>query len=60
MLEYVVRDVRRESEAGIYEILSIRPLFADGLRLQDEKVVEVEFDKPVVLDDMVSSLQDRF
>jgi hypothetical protein len=32
----------------------------NAIRPSDEKVIEVDFDKPVVLDDLVSGLADRF
>lgn len=59
MVEYVVR--RHEShDDGMYEVLSVRPLALEAIRASEEKVIEVDFDRPVVLDDLVGGLADRF
>jgi hypothetical protein len=60
VVEYIVRDEAKESQAGVYDVLSVRPLDYFQLRSNDEKVIEVEFDKPIVMDDLVKSLADRY
>jgi hypothetical protein len=62
VIEYVVRQNKGpvENRMGKYEILSVRPLTLEGIRPSDEKVIEVDFDRSVVLDDLVNGYADRF
>ena len=38
----------------------MRPLYLDVIKLSGEKEIKVDFDRPVVLDDLVGGLADRF
>ena len=60
VVEYVVRSHGRSAGDGMYEVLSVRPLTLEQLQATDEKVIEVDFDKEIVLDDMVHGLADRY
>ena len=58
VVEYVAR--RHEGQdGGFYEVLSVRPLALEAIKASEEKVIEVDFDRPVVLDDLVGGLADR-
>lgn len=59
VVEYISRSHSAQDD-GKYEVLSVRPLFLDDLTTDHQKVIEVDFDKKVVLDDMVHGLADRF
>jgi len=59
VVEYVVRQHGGHDD-GMYEVLAVRPLYLDAIKASEEKVIEVDFDRPVVLDDLVGGLADRF
>ena len=59
VVEYVARS-HNQADKGMYEVLSVRPLTLEQLTPDHEKVIEVHFDKDIVLDDMVHGLADRF
>ena len=60
VLEYIVRDKHHPADDGMYEVLSVRPLAIEQLLPSDETVIEVNFDKEVILDDLVNGLADRY
>ena len=60
VVEYISRSKNAKDGEGMYEVLSVFPLSLDDLQTDHEKVIEVEFDKNIVLDDMVNGLADRF
>jgi hypothetical protein len=60
VIEYIVRDKHHHDEDGMYEVLAVRPLNIEQLLPSDETVIEVNFDKEVVLDDLVNGLADRY
>jgi hypothetical protein len=60
VLEYIVRDKNHATDDGMYEVLSVRPLAIEQLLPSDETVIEVNFDKDVILDDLVNGLADRY
>jgi hypothetical protein len=59
VVEYVSRSSHK-SDAGLYEILSVYPLALKHLEPKTEKVIDVHFDRTVVLDDLVDGLPERF
>jgi hypothetical protein len=59
VVEYVSRD-RSRTDAGMYEILAVYPLTLAHLDPAAERVIEVMFDRNVVLDDLVDGLPSRF
>jgi hypothetical protein len=58
VVEYVTRNPRGHDPAT-YEVISVRPLTLEAIKASEEKVIEVDFDRPVVLDDLVGGLADR-
>ena len=60
VVEYVSRSKNAKDRDGMYEVLSVFPLTLEELQTDHEKVIEVEFDKAIVLDDMVNGLADMF
>jgi len=59
VLEYVARTHKAAADDGMYEVLSVRPLALPSLDETSARVIEVDFDKDVVLDDLVNSSADR-
>jgi len=59
VVEYVAREQGR-ADAGMYEVLAVYPLTLSHLDASDERVIEVVFDREVVLDDLVDGLPSRF
>jgi hypothetical protein len=58
--EYVARTHRGSKEEGMYEVLAVRPLTLEKLEVTSARVIEVDFDKELVLDDLVNGPADRF
>jgi hypothetical protein len=59
VVEYVAR-TRGSADRALYEVLSVYPLTLSHLSVDAEKVIDVHFDREVVLDDLVSGLPERF
>ena len=58
-VEYVTRS-HAPQDADKYEILSVRPLELNQISPNEDTIIELDFDKDVVLDDLVHGLADRF
>jgi len=58
VVEYVAR-TRGRTDAALYEVLSVYPLALSHLSAEAEKVIDVHFDREVVLDDLVNGLAER-
>lgn len=61
VVEYVARTHKGASNKGmLYEILAIRPLRMEQLEVDTARVIEVDFDRELILDDLVNGPADRF
>lgn len=58
VVEYVAR-AQGGADDGMYEILAVYPLALSHLDASEERVIEVLFDREVVLDDLVDGLPER-
>lgn len=59
VVEYVTR-VQGRADDGMYEVLAVYPLQLSRLGVAEERVIEVMFDREIVLDDLVDGLAQRF
>jgi len=59
VVEYVARD-RSIADTAMYEILAVFPMTLNRLDPSEERVIEVSFDRHIVLDDLVDGFASRF